>query len=523
MVSRCSVLLVSLWVASGVASAQSFKAAVTPLVEASCLTCHGDRTVTPLNLARLGFDLTDHETYRAWEKVYQRLSKGEMPPATSPQPDTAAVETVLGSLKRALVDANLLARGEHRTPLRRLTRLEYAYTIQDLLGIDEAIASALARTLPAEADSGGFDTVAANQGISPLHVRSYLDAADRALDAAIAVGPPPPVEHFTIEYAKSRRLARNAQGSCLGCGAVKPLDDGYATFHESSSTYLLHSRSEGFVVPYPGRYRVTIDAYAYQANTPVTLTVYLAGGFGALALDNLVGSFDFVGDVPRSVELTPFLRPGDVVSPALADADAPPGVVTSDYFEPRGNFRDYKGEGIALKTMTIDGPLLDSWPPPSTRQLLTGVEFDDDGEDPAHQGALRRMSSTSSRGLRRSRSAARSRRASWRPSRAWPSRCWPTGGRFSRRSACRWARFSAPRRSSSRPVPPAPSTTSRWHRGSPTSCGGACPTPRSSSWRGTIGCPTRRCSPRRSTGCSTTPRRSGSSQISWDKRSGSTS
>ena len=380
MVSRCSVLLVSLWVASGVASAQSFKAAVTPLVEASCLTCHGDRTATPLNLARLGFDLTDHETFRAWEKVYRRLQKGEMPPPAAPRPDAAGVETALGSLKRALVDANLAARGNQRTPLRRLTRLEYAYTIQDLLQLDEALSEDLGRMLPAEPDSGGFDTVAANQGISPLHVRSYLDAADRALDAAIAVGPPPPVEPFTIEYAKSRRLARNAQGSCLGCGAVKPLDDGYATFHESSSTYLLHSRSEGFVVPYPGRYRVTIDAYAYQANTPVTLTVYLAGGFGALALDNLVGSFDFVGDVPRSVELTPFLRPGDVVSPALADADAPPGVVTSDYFEPRGNFRDYKGEGIALKTMTIDGPLLDSWPPPSTRQLLTGVEFDEAGE-----------------------------------------------------------------------------------------------------------------------------------------------
>ena len=376
--SLLAVLILTL--ATSLASAQSFETEVTPLVEASCLRCHGDRTVTPLNLARLGFDLTDHETFKAWEKVYERLEKGEMPPVSAPQPDSAVVETALGSLKRALVDANLLARGEQRTPLRRLTRLEYAYTLQDLLGIDEAIATELGQTLPAEADSGGFDTVAAHQSMSPLHVRSYLDAAERALDAAIAVGPPPPVEPFTIEYAKSRRLARNAQGSCLGCGAVKPLDDGYATFHESSSTYLLHSRSEGFVVPYPGRYRVTIDAYAYQANTPVTLTVYLAGGFGALALDNLVGSFDFVGDVPRSVELTPFLRPGDVVSPALADADAPPGVVTSDYFEPRGNFRDYKGEGIALKTMTIDGPLLDSWPPPSTRQLLTGVEFDEDGE-----------------------------------------------------------------------------------------------------------------------------------------------
>ena len=47
---------------SGVASAQSLADDVTPLVESACLRCHGDRTVTPLNLARLGFDLTDHET-----------------------------------------------------------------------------------------------------------------------------------------------------------------------------------------------------------------------------------------------------------------------------------------------------------------------------------------------------------------------------------------------------------------------------------------------------------------------------
>ena len=362
------------------AAAQTLDADVAPLIETSCLRCHGERTVTPLNLARLGFDLTDLETFKAWEEVYERVEKGEMPPATAPRPEAEVVETALGSLKRALTEANLSARGEQRTPLRRLTRLEYAYTVQDLLGIDETVAAELSLTLPAEADSGGFDTVAANQSMSPLHVRAYLAAADRALDAAIATGPPPPVEPFTIEYAKSRGLARNAAGSCLGCGAVKPLDDGYATFHETSSTYLLHSRSEGFAVPYPGRYRVTIEARAYQADTPVTLTVYRARGFGAVALDTLLGSFDLVGDTPRTVELTPFLRPGDVVSPALADADAPPGVVTSDYYEPRGNFRNYQGEGIALKTMTLDGPLLDTWPPPATRELLVGVGFDADGE-----------------------------------------------------------------------------------------------------------------------------------------------
>ena len=209
-----AVLILTL--VTSVATAQSFEADVTPLVDATCLRCHGDRTVTPVNLARLGFDLTDHETFRAWEKVYQRLSKGEMPPAAAPQPEAALVETALGSLKRALVDANLAARGAQRTPLRRLTRLEYAYTIQDLLGIDEAIASELTRTLPAEADSGGFDTVAANQGISPLHVWSYLDAADRALEAAIALGPRPPMDRYEIDYAKSQKLSRNSKSKSLG-------------------------------------------------------------------------------------------------------------------------------------------------------------------------------------------------------------------------------------------------------------------------------------------------------------------
>ena len=369
---------------SGVASAQSLEADVTPLVEASCLRCHGDRTVTPLNLAGLGFDLSEHETFKAWEKVYERVEKGEMPPAAAPQPDAVVVETALGSLKQALIEANLAARGEQRTPLRRLTRLEYGYTIQDLLGIDEVIAERLSLTLPAEADSGGFDTVAASQSMSPLHVRSYLEAADKALDAAIALGPPPPVDSYTIEYVKSQGLDFIRNAKFLGAGSVLKLDDGYATFSDIASTFLLHSLSEGFSVPYAGRYRVTVEAYRYNANTPVTLTLYQGRMSGqAASLDELIGTFDLADDAPRTVDVTPFLRPGDLISPALADADLPPdGDNPATYFQPDKNVRDYKGEGLALKTMTIDGPLLedDTWPPPSTRQLLSGVEFGEDGE-----------------------------------------------------------------------------------------------------------------------------------------------
>jgi hypothetical protein len=51
----------------------------------------------------------------------------------------------------------------------------------------------------------------------------------------------------------------------------------------------------------------------------------------------------------------------------------------SDPFTGWGGMKDYPGSGVGLKSMTIEGPLLDSWPTPHTRKLLTGVEFDEDG------------------------------------------------------------------------------------------------------------------------------------------------
>ena len=371
---------------ASVASAQSFEADLRPLVRDSCVRCHGVRTVTPLNLVDLGHDLTDHETFQTWEKIYERIERGEMPPATAPQPDRATVDAALGSLRRALIDANLAARGGQRTPLRRLTRLEYAYTIQDLLGLDEAIASGLSLNLPAEADSGGFDTVAANQSMSPLHVQSYLAAADRALDTALAVGLPPPVDTYEIDYASSRYLYGMSRAKGLGLGVVKELDDGYAMFYDVG-TYIFHSMTEGVAIPYPGRYRVTVDAYPYQSDAPVNLMVYRGRMSGqAASLDDLVGSFDLTG--PRTIELTPFLRPGELVSVSPGDLTNLDGLTEEqrgdyqppeDPFDGWGGMKDFPGSGIVMKSMTIEGPLLDAWPAPSTRVLLAGIAFDQDG------------------------------------------------------------------------------------------------------------------------------------------------
>lgn len=383
---RLLMMVPVLVLVSNTSLAQSLEADLAPLIEGSCLKCHGTRTVTPLNLAGLGFDLADHETFRTWERVHDRLEQGEMPPATAPQPDAVVVETALAALDRALVDANLEARREQRTPLRRLTRLEYAYTLQDLLGLDEAITSELAETIPAEPDSGSFDLVAAHQSMSSLHIRSYLEVADRALDTVLRVGTSPPTDTYYIDYANSQYLLGISRGKGLGLGVIKQLDDAYAMFFDVG-TYVFHSLTEGVAIPYPGRYRVTVDAYPHQADSPLTLMVYQGRiANSAASLDNLIGSFDLEG--LRTVELTPFLRPGDVVSfapggvtdrndPAFDAGDwSPP----EDPFEGMGGMKDYPGSGVALKSMTIEGPLFETWPRNNTRQLLTGVEFNEDGE-----------------------------------------------------------------------------------------------------------------------------------------------
>jgi uncharacterized membrane protein len=86
VITRMFVLVFLVGLVPGVVSAQSFETEVRPLVQGTCVRCHGARTVTPLNFEGLGYDLTDHETFQTWEKVYERFMRGEMPPPAAPRP-----------------------------------------------------------------------------------------------------------------------------------------------------------------------------------------------------------------------------------------------------------------------------------------------------------------------------------------------------------------------------------------------------------------------------------------------------
>ena len=406
-----SALLAALCLLPGAALARSLEADVARLLEVSCLRCHDVETETPLDLENLGYDLEDRGTFRKWVRVFERLEAGEMPPRGTRRPPRPVVDAALGALARDLETADVAARASEQAAPRRLTGLEYEYTVEDLLLIEEN----LARLLPAESASAGFDTLAAEQGISELHLRSYLEAADRALDAAIRLGGRPARAEYLIDYPNrpsSYRMVRQSVSKKLDDAVAMFVDQDHHNTSGSFSARNLRSDSHGFSAAHPGLYKVTVDAYPYQASTPVTLLLVRANPNGDR---KLLGAFDLVNGESGTFDVVTFLHPTDYVFPEVADLDwhtevegfyapvedwsAAAQVVAAGkglgrrllnnrlyhpiFYHPTEILVDgaatYKGEGVAVRSLTIVGPFLDAWPPPSTRRLFDGIDLDSAG------------------------------------------------------------------------------------------------------------------------------------------------
>ena len=351
------------------AHGQAFKDALAPLVEASCIDCHDADTDTGLNFEKLGHDLSDTATFRQWLKIFDQVDSGEMPPKKKKRPDRVIKNKALATLHQHLRDVSLAKqKRDGRTPARRLTRAEYEYTMHDLLGIGGDLAS----KLPPENTSSTFDTIAMDQGISPVHIRSYLAAADAAIDEAIELGRRPRMEPRLIDYRNNfysrmwfeRELRR-------GGNTVLRTDDAYVLFDNrpQRSPHTNQSNSMGIRFPVPGRYRIVAEAYAYQAETPVTFCLYRGNDLAAKR--ELIGSWQLDPGKPLQVEVEQYFRPGDFFFLAPSDLDATP--------QGRNVFsigaKDYPGEGVAIRHLTLEGPLEKQWPPERTRDLLGDVEF----------------------------------------------------------------------------------------------------------------------------------------------------
>lgn len=344
---------------------------------AHCQECHeGAKPKGDFLVAKLTLDFASKKGRQPWSAVAEQLQAGTMPPVDRPRPAPAEVKALLDWIGRQLAaksnSTNSPQNGPSpsggssggpsggpsepatatgRTVMRRLTQTEYVNTVRDLLLVDVDMRDLISP----ETSTSGFDNTGAALHLSSHQLENYLLAAERAIDAAIASGPRPP----TI----SRRVDIKDEKSVKPKGSVyRHLDDGVAIFSSWVSANI-QVTLWNFQTRHRGKYRFRISGYGYQTDKPVDFHV-MAGPMNAAAQQFLIGYYDVPAKEPRVVEFTESLDPNHTIRIIADNLGAIPPEVEKIGAE------NYKGPGLVVQWVDVEGPLLESWPPPSHQRLF---------------------------------------------------------------------------------------------------------------------------------------------------------
>ena len=176
-----------------------FEQSVGPILKKSCLACHGpEKSEGRLRVDKLNPDLLTGSDVQRWREVFNALSKSEMPPADQPEYALADADRgrIVDWLSGELKNASIVRRGSPtHSSFRRLTKYEYDYALQDLLGVPFSLSS----TLPPEAASeDGFKNSSELLRMSVMQFESYREIGLKALKWATVSGERPPVVRYHV-------------------------------------------------------------------------------------------------------------------------------------------------------------------------------------------------------------------------------------------------------------------------------------------------------------------------------------
>jgi hypothetical protein len=165
------------------ANTKAYDKHIRPFLAQHCLECHGiEKPKGDLRLDKLSTDFVDSAGRERWQKVLGKIESGEMPPKSKPRPPEKEIRFLTDWITRKTDAALAARRGQDRVVLRRLNRVEYENTVRDLLGVPVD----LKEMLPADTSAYGFDNVGEALHVSSFLMERYLEAADMALNLAIA-------------------------------------------------------------------------------------------------------------------------------------------------------------------------------------------------------------------------------------------------------------------------------------------------------------------------------------------------
>jgi hypothetical protein len=329
-----TLLLTAIPIAAATSNpAETFKSKVAPILQNACTDCHGgNKPKASLNLEGSP-DMDSLSTnYHHWFKVMEQIETGTMPPENEDPLDSKDRETLLSWIKQDLTE--LLAehqRKEGRSRFRRLSRNEYANTIQDLFGIRPPVI----RMMPGDGRVDGYDKVSKSLPFSPAATEAQIRIAEETI-----------AQMFNHPQDKvTTRLWARPSGQSKG--HILELPDGWwVSFNSDANSGQLgkenNGQHNGFPGPRkPGWHRIRMHMYAYQTNEPLPVGIY--GGH--------------VWAYPQILKL-------------LKVVDAPPGkpaIVETDVYLRTNKNNDIPGSGIRLVPLGLGVPV-----PKNTQASIRG-------------------------------------------------------------------------------------------------------------------------------------------------------
>lgn len=354
-----SCWVLGLVVVTGAKTSAAEAKPTSALFEQHCQKCHsGEKPKGKFDITKLTPDFADKKMRERWQVVLEQLSSGDMPPEGKPRPSSSEVKSVTQWIDEHIIAAERAHQKEEgRVVMRRLNRAEYANTVRDLLGVEVDLAD----LLPPDTGTNGFDNNAELLHTSSYLMRSYLDAAERVLNEAIANHGEPWQVKKRFDLKEERSLKKDS--------VYKHLDDGVAIFAVWESANI-RVTMWNFRSPFRGKYRFRISGYGYQSEgKPVNFHVN-TGTLKEVTEERLIDYFAVPADKPTVIEFTEQLEPENRLRIVADGLPALPPQVEKVGAE------NYKGPGLVIQYVDVEGPLMESWPPPSHKAIFGDLKIE---------------------------------------------------------------------------------------------------------------------------------------------------
>ena len=162
-----------------------FEKTILPILEKTCLNCHSTKKQKgDLDLERFTTLAEIKKEPMIWQEVLEQVKSGEMPPKKEPQLSAEQKSALVAWTETTLNDIALANAGDPGpVVLRRLSNMEYTYTIRDLTGVASFDP---AKEFPVDGAAGeGFTNAGAALVMSPALLTKYLDAAKEIANHAV--------------------------------------------------------------------------------------------------------------------------------------------------------------------------------------------------------------------------------------------------------------------------------------------------------------------------------------------------